>query len=59
MEHCCEKMRYFIMNNDKNKVFDSDDIIYYAPNFDEYGVIVHDGGSSYITIQYNIVRGVG
>ena len=52
MEHCCDQMRYFLKNNDKNKVFDSDDIIYYALKFDEYGIVVHDGGSSYITIQY-------
>ena len=52
MKHCCERMRYFLENNDKNKVFDSDDIIYYALNLDEYGIVVHDGGSSYITIQY-------
>ena len=29
-----------------------DKLIYYSPRFDEYGIIVHDGGSSHIGIAY-------
>ncbi|MFP4979358.1 DUF6980 family protein [Paenibacillus sp. CN-4] len=29
-----------------------DNVIYYSPRFDEYGLIVHDGGSSYILIEF-------
>ena len=52
MEYCCEKMRYFLENRDKEGAFDSDDIIYYAPQFDEYGIVIHDSGKSYIKIEY-------
>ena len=50
MEHCCNKMNYFISEN-KN-TFDTDDIILYVSKFDEYGIIVHDFGKSYIRIKY-------
>lgn len=29
-----------------------DHLIYYSPRFDEYGILVHDGGSSMVGIQY-------
>ena len=29
-----------------------DSLIYYASRFDEYGIIVHDGGSSYVSIDF-------
>ena len=50
MEYCCEQMKYFISRNDSE--FSSDDIIYYIPEFDEYGIVIHDGGSSFIIIEY-------
>lgn len=50
MKYCCEQMKYFISRNDSE--FNSDDIIYYIPEFDEYGIVIHDGGSSSITIEY-------
>lgn len=52
MIHCCKKMEYFLTNGSKNGQFSSDDIIYYAPEFDEYGIVVHDSGKSYIKIDY-------
>lgn len=52
MKHCCERMRYFLQRSGKNSDFDSDDILYYNLKFDEYGIVIHDGGTSYITIQY-------
>jgi hypothetical protein len=30
----------------------SDNIMYWAPPFDEYGLIIHDGGRSYIVVEY-------
>jgi hypothetical protein len=29
-----------------------DNILYYSPQFDEYGIIIHNGGSSYIGIDH-------
>ncbi|MBC7932277.1 MAG: hypothetical protein H7Z38_17105 [Rubrivivax sp.] len=29
-----------------------DNLIYYSPRFDEYGIIIHDGGSSFSLIAY-------
>ena len=29
-----------------------DNLVYYSRKFDEYGLIVHDGGTSYILIEY-------
>lgn len=44
-------MLFYKKNKEKTK-YDSDDIIYYSLKFDEYGIIIHDGGSSYITIEF-------
>jgi hypothetical protein len=30
----------------------ADRLIIYSPRFDEYGIIIHDGGSSYSVIRY-------
>jgi hypothetical protein len=30
----------------------ADALIYYDPKFDEYGIIVHDGGASYAAIDF-------
>lgn len=55
MTHCCEDMR-----RDAEQVCDQhpdradcpDCLIQYSPRFREYGLIVHDGGSSYIIIRF-------
>ncbi|MCC8027697.1 MAG: hypothetical protein LIP16_20625 [Clostridium sp.] len=52
MKYCCEKMLYFLNENKEKGDFDSDDIIYYEPRFDEYGIVIHDLGKSYIKIEY-------
>ena len=52
MGFCCAKMEYFVNKNREKQKFDSDDIIYYSPQFDEYGLVVHDSGESYIKIDY-------
>ena len=43
---CCEMMEYFLNNNESNK------IIQYSDRFDEYGIVLHDGGNSSIIINY-------
>jgi len=50
MKHCCEQMNEFV--HQTKGTFDSDDIIYYSDCFDEYGIVIHDGGCSYIAVQY-------
>lgn len=39
-------MEYFLNNNESNK------IIQYSDRFDEYGIVIHDGGNSSIIINY-------
>lgn len=54
-QHCCTSMTYHV-----NEVCEAhpdpsdcaDRILYYEPRFDEYGIIIHDGGSSVIGIEY-------
>ena len=55
IEHCCEKMAYFV--NQRCEVHDNafacpDMILLYDKKFDEYGIIIHDGGESFISIDY-------
>ena len=52
MKYCCDKMKYFVSQNKNVGDFNSDDIIYYAPQFDEYGIVIHDSGKSYIKMDY-------
>ncbi|MEW6734615.1 MAG: hypothetical protein AB1489_25040 [Acidobacteriota bacterium] len=39
-------------NRHQNAFDCPDKIIYYSARFDEYGIIIHDGGSSYVGIEY-------
>ena len=55
MTHCCERMAKSIQldcdkHNDPHEC--PDVLISYIPKFDEYGLIVHDGGRSHIQINY-------
>jgi hypothetical protein len=43
-EHCCDLMDGYLKNEDQ--------LIVYVPKFREYGVVVHDGGQSYIGINF-------
>ncbi|AOT68318.1 DUF6980 family protein [Geosporobacter ferrireducens] len=55
MTFCCEDMKNNINTNccEHNEKFQcSDSLIYYDLIFDEYGLIVHDGGNSYILIKF-------
>ena len=50
MNTCCNMMSNFICI-DKNDA-DPDNIIIYSSKFDEYGIPINDGGTSYILISY-------
>ena len=54
MKKCCEKMESFIDQKcENNNIFECpDNIIIYEEKFDEYGIIIHDGGKSYVRIKY-------
>lgn len=53
-EKCCEKIKKTLDFECKEQSpFDClDALIYYSEQFDEYGIIVHDGGQSYVKIDY-------
>jgi hypothetical protein len=51
---CCDLMSYYLdtyFNSDK-EVDDPDVIIKYIAKFDEYGIPIHDGGSSMIEVKF-------
>jgi hypothetical protein len=54
-KYCCERMSQEVSRTcaDHNDPFECPDcIIFYSAKFDEYGIIVHDGGSNTILVQY-------
>jgi len=42
--HCCKMMEHYLGQEDR--------IVDYWPKFREFGIPVHDGGSSHIVIEY-------
>lgn len=53
--HCCEAMCYHVSTTcsvHKDRFGCPDALVDYDPEFDEYGIIVHDGGSSVIGIRF-------
>jgi hypothetical protein len=55
MKHCCEAMQRqveFECEKHPDRFDCADALVAYAIKFDEYGLIIHDGGSSVITIDY-------
>ena len=55
MSFCCEEMKKNIISDccKHNEKFQCpDSLIYYDLIVDEYGLIIHDGGNSYITIKF-------
>ena len=53
--HCCEIMRRKVEQqcDDHPSPFDcADALIYFSQRLREYGLIIHDGGSSYSQIAY-------
>lgn len=54
-KHCCEDMNRnvnYISKEHADQYTCPDNLIYYNEKWDEYGIIVHDGGESYIGIHY-------
>ncbi len=54
-EHCCEDMTRHLgkMCDHHDDAFECPDhVLTYAPAFDEYGLIIHDGGSSSYEIRF-------
>ena len=45
--YCCE-----MMERNKSKKIEPDTIICFSDIFNEFGVVIHDGGESYILIHY-------
>ena len=43
-KHCCKSTEYYLANEDK--------IVHYWNKYGEYGIPVHDGGTSMIAIEY-------
>jgi hypothetical protein len=55
MKHCCDRMRAEVARNYGVGVARfrcPDSLVEYVPKFDEYGIIVHDGGSSKVQILF-------
>jgi hypothetical protein len=53
--HCCDELRSQVEHTCKQHrdPFNCPDhLIQYSSRFDEYGIVVHDGGSSYVVIRY-------
>lgn len=54
-KHCCQEMESSIaLNCDQHQdVYQCPEmLVSYIPKFDEYGLIIHDGGSSSLEINY-------
>ncbi len=55
MKHCCEEMkRNLTLDCETHQIEDDcpDVLVSYDPRFEEYGLIIHDGGSSSISIVF-------
>lgn len=55
LKHCCDSMNYFINQKcgEHQSIYQCPDIIIaYSKIFDEYGIIIHDGGESSIQIKH-------
>jgi hypothetical protein len=53
--HCCDRMRAdleFKCENHADRYQCPDALVSYSPRFDEYGLIIHDGGSSSVKIYF-------
>jgi hypothetical protein len=54
-QHCCERMEEGLKldcSQHADEFECPDSLVYYADRSNEYGLIVHDGGTSYIVIRY-------
>ena len=54
-KHCCDDMTYqanFICDIHKDPFNCPDKLVYFHDKFDEYGLIIHDGGTSSVNFGY-------
>ena len=54
-EHCCEEMAYHLdwqCDMHSNEYECADALVTFIPKFGEYGLIIHDGGDSYVVISH-------
>lgn len=51
MEICCRSMKDNV-NTHEDGFDQPDTLIYYDEKFDEFGIIIHDGGMSYVDINF-------
>lgn len=52
MDCCCKEMEQFSVDGDTKKTFEADDIIVFSKKHNLRGIIIHDGGSSFIQISH-------
>lgn len=55
IKHCCQEMeRAITLDCEQHKDIYScpDVLVQYIPKFDEYGILIHDGGSAAIGIKF-------
>jgi hypothetical protein len=50
--HCCTKMTYYLTFDKKTKEINPDAIIRFHKTTKDYGIPIHDGGSSFIEIEF-------
>jgi len=54
-DFCCNKMQKSVTykcDHDHDKWECGDQILHYGEVFDEYGLIIHDGGATFVSISY-------
>jgi hypothetical protein len=53
-KHCCQRMELELAKNSEtpDRFQCPDALIHYALKFDEYGIIIHDGGASSVQIYF-------
>ena len=54
-KHCCERMELELSRGnepDADRSLSPDALVAYIAKFDEYGINVHDGGSSMVQIEF-------
>jgi hypothetical protein len=50
--HCCTKMAYYLTFDKRTKDVNPDAIIRFHKKSRDYGIPIHDGGSSFIEIEF-------
>ena len=50
--HCCTKMTYYLTFDKRTKEFNADAIVRFNKKTKDYGIPIHDGGNSFIEIEF-------